>query len=45
MLGIVDRFLSLWIFLAILAGLAFGYFVPNVNNFWLFLNTTRLIYF
>lgn len=34
MLGIVDRFLSLWIFLAILAGLAFGYFVPNVNNFW-----------
>ena len=34
MLGIVDRFLSLWIFLAIFAGLAFGYFVPNVNNFW-----------
>lgn len=34
MLGIVDRFLSLWIFLAILTGLSFGYFVPNLNSFW-----------
>ncbi|TLD82524.1 ACR3 family arsenite efflux transporter [Helicobacter trogontum] len=34
MLGIVDRFLSLWIFLSMAAGLLLGYLVPNINNFW-----------
>ncbi len=34
MLGIVDKFLSLWIFLAIIAGLLVGYFFPNINAFW-----------
>lgn len=34
MLGFVDRFLSLWIFLAIIIGLSLGIIFPNIAEFW-----------
>jgi ACR3 family arsenite transporter len=32
-LGILDRFLTLWIFLAMLVGVSIGYFIPNSSDF------------
>jgi ACR3 family arsenite transporter len=32
-LGFLDRFLTLWIFLAMLIGVSIGYFIPNSANF------------
>jgi ACR3 family arsenite transporter len=32
-LGFLDRFLTLWIFIAMLIGVGFGYFVPNSSGF------------
>ncbi len=32
-LSFVDRFLTLWIFLAMIVGVGLGYFVPNISNF------------
>jgi ACR3 family arsenite transporter len=32
-LGFLDRYLTLWIFLAMLVGVSIGYFIPNSSNF------------
>ena len=32
-LGFLDRFLTLWIFLAMLVGVSIGYFIPNSADF------------
>jgi ACR3 family arsenite transporter len=32
-LGFLDRFLTLWIFLAMLVGVSIGYFIPNSSRF------------
>jgi ACR3 family arsenite transporter len=32
-LGFLDRFLTLWIFLAMLLGVSIGYFIPNSSNY------------
>lgn len=32
-LGFLDRFLTLWIFLAMLIGVSIGYFIPNSSDF------------
>jgi ACR3 family arsenite transporter len=32
-LGFLDRFLTLWIFLAMGIGISIGYFIPNADNF------------
>ncbi len=31
-LKFIDRYLTLWIFLAMLLGISIGYFVPEVSN-------------
>ena len=32
-LGFLDRFLTLWIFIAMLIGVGIGYFIPNSADF------------
>jgi ACR3 family arsenite transporter len=33
-LSFLDRFLTLWIFIAMLAGILLGYFIPGIADFW-----------
>lgn len=33
-LSFLDRFLTLWIFLAMLFGVCSGYFYPQISDFW-----------
>jgi len=33
-LSFLDRFLTIWIFFAMMIGVGFGYFVPSIANFW-----------
>ncbi|MFH0888693.1 MAG: ACR3 family arsenite efflux transporter [Planctomycetota bacterium] len=33
-LSFLDRFLTLWIFLAMIIGVGMGYFIPQIVNFW-----------
>src|SRR4030042_4574025 len=33
-LSFFDRYLTLWIFLTIVAGVVIGYFVPGISGFW-----------
>ncbi len=33
-LSFLDRYLTLWIFLAMLIGIGSGYIFPNIANFW-----------
>lgn len=38
-LSFLDQYLSLWIVLAMLAGVAMGYFFPSINSFWNSMNS------
>lgn len=33
-LSFLDRFLTLWIFLAMFVGVCSGYFYPQISDFW-----------
>ena len=33
-LSFLDRYLTLWIFAAMGVGVALGYFLPGIENFW-----------
>ena len=32
-LGLLDRYLTVWILLAMVIGISIGYFIPNIKNF------------